>query len=283
MTQTQLPADKPGKIRKLLPLLSGALVVAVLAGALVFSISARGGADAASAAVNGNTIASIAKGQIGGHCANYYGCKDPGEWCSDFSIWVWSHAGASTAGLTPASGSFYTYGQKHGTLSKTPKIGDAVVFNYGYQGAGTASHVAIVVSINTAAHTITSVGGNERGGGGVVAEDTYNWTVGFSSYWGEPISGYVAPVAGGTPSPVCPATIQNGSSGSLVVTLQTELDSLYSQKKFPNSPYNFKPLLAKDGQFGALTANAVKDFQKAKGLAVDGVVGPQTWHALGHC
>ncbi|MBA2396503.1 MAG: peptidoglycan-binding protein [Ktedonobacteraceae bacterium] len=88
---------------------------------------------------------------------------------------------------------------------------------------------------------------------------------------------------GGSVSPVCPATLQNGSTGSLVVTLQSTLNSLYSKKVFPNSPYNFHPLLATDGQFGNLTASAVKDFQQKKGLAVDGVVGPNTWHALGHC
>ncbi len=35
-----------------------------------------------------------------------------------------------------------------------------------------------------------------------------------------------------------------------------------------------------DGDFGVGTEKAVKSFQKAKGLAVDGNVGPQTWKAL---
>jgi len=35
-----------------------------------------------------------------------------------------------------------------------------------------------------------------------------------------------------------------------------------------------------DGQFGTNTENAVKAFQRAKGLGVDGEVGPQTWPAL---
>ena len=35
-----------------------------------------------------------------------------------------------------------------------------------------------------------------------------------------------------------------------------------------------------DGQFGAKTEDAVKAFQSGAGLAVDGVVGPQTWAAL---
>lgn len=36
-----------------------------------------------------------------------------------------------------------------------------------------------------------------------------------------------------------------------------------------------------DGMNGAMTANAVKAFQKKKGLKVDGIIGPKTLKALG--
>jgi peptidoglycan hydrolase-like protein with peptidoglycan-binding domain len=38
--------------------------------------------------------------------------------------------------------------------------------------------------------------------------------------------------------------------------------------------------VAVDGIFGPITEGAVKDFQQSKGLAVDGIMGPQTWPKL---
>ena len=43
---------------------------------------------------------------------------------------------------------------------------------------------------------------------------------------------------------------------------------------------NLYPVGTIDGIFGSRTANAVRAFQSANGLAVDGIVGPNTWAAL---
>ncbi|WP_338255035.1 peptidoglycan-binding domain-containing protein [Dictyobacter halimunensis] len=65
--------------------------------------------------------------------------------------------------------------------------------------------------------------------------------------------------------------------------MQKSLNSHYAAHDFPNSPYNFSPPLIVDGDFGSLTQSAVKDYQQAHGLEVDGQVGPHTWHSLGYC
>lgn len=63
--------------------------------------------------------------------------------------------------------------------------------------------------------------------------------------------------------------VRSGSRGEDVKTLQTRLNEL---------GYDCG---AVDGIFGAKTYNAVVKFQKDHGLAVDGIVGKNTWAALG--
>lgn len=185
------------------------LLIAFLLNSGIFhSLNTRGQAHAArlsssaTQVVSGNHIASIAEGQIGGTCSNYYGCPFSGEWCAEFARWVWSQAGVNVSSLTAAAASFYDYGKNNGTLSNTPQVGDAVVYGYN-TSIDYAQHVALVTNVDTAHHTIIDVGGNEGGGAGVVQEDgPYDWTVG-GSPTGQVISGYIAPIglentAGGT-------------------------------------------------------------------------------------
>lgn len=67
--------------------------------------------------------------------------------------------------------------------------------------------------------------------------------------------------------------IRNGSRCAEVKTLQRLLNALGYKGS------NGK-VLSVDGIFGANSDYAVKAFQKAKGLAVDGIVGKNTWNAL---
>ncbi|MEY9855421.1 hypothetical protein ABH935_001025 [Catenulispora sp. GAS73] len=152
-------------------------------------------------------IVSIANANIGDHACDtnsaggqgyYTSCTgaggSPENWCADFAMWVWAQAGYDVSGLSPAAGSFGEYGSG---LHSTPQVGDAVVFNY--NGAGYADHVALVTAVNSDG-TIQSVGGNEVTNDpstSSVNSNTYDGTVGYSSYWGMNISGYVSPNGGG--------------------------------------------------------------------------------------
>lgn len=65
----------------------------------------------------------------------------------------------------------------------------------------------------------------------------------------------------------CP-TVRQGARGGITKLLQERLNAL---------GFNCGTV---DGIFGGNTANAVKAFQRAKGLSVDGIVGQNTWRKL---
>ena len=65
-----------------------------------------------------------------------------------------------------------------------------------------------------------------------------------------------------------PPTVRSGSSGQTVELLQCLLNGQTSST------------LVADGRFDPITDSAVRAFQRANGLLVDGIVGRQTWTAL---
>ncbi len=83
------------------------------------------------------------------------------------------------------------------------------------------------------------------------------------------------PGGGQAPAPaqrprIKPPQVSPGASGPAVVLLQKEL----KERGFDPGGV--------DGDFGPATAAAVRAFQRAQGLDVDGVVGGSTWEALGY-
>ena len=81
--------------------------------------------------------------------------------------------------------------------------------------------------------------------------------------------GYAAVAA----PPPAPTMIYKGSRGGEVRQLQTLLNARLAGAK------GFVPLVV-DGIFGNRTDAAVRSYQKACGLQVDGIVGPLTWGSL---
>lgn len=75
---------------------------------------------------------------------------------------------------------------------------------------------------------------------------------------------------------ILPQTVQQGDSGDAVASLQKRLNHMQIALALAFNP------LTVDGIFGAKTREAVRAFQTARKLSVDGIAGPKTWAALGY-
>ena len=69
------------------------------------------------------------------------------------------------------------------------------------------------------------------------------------------------------------ASAQKTSVGGKCYVEQGRLSNKQVQKALKNAGYYTGPV---DGRIGKKTRRAIKDFQKASGLAVDGIVGKET-------
>src|SRR4029077_10863998 len=74
-----------------------------------------------------------------------------------------------------------------------------------------------------------------------------------------------------------PPTLQQGASGPVVKRLQEVLN--LGRGDFSPAPF---PPLATDGNYGPLTARAVRGTQAMAQVAADGIVGLQTWALSAH-
>ena len=66
-------------------------------------------------------------------------------------------------------------------------------------------------------------------------------------------------------------TLRQGAKGQSVSLLQGHL----------NKHYPLYSKLVVDGEYGPKSVSVVREFQRRAGITVDGIVGPQTWAALG--
>lgn len=207
--------------------------------------------------------------------ARSYAVKYTDEWCATFVSAVGIALGYTDIMPTECSCSrmidlYKAKGRWEENDAYVPSPGDIIMYDWQDSGkgdnTGNPDHVGFVVSLNGTSMTV--IEGNK---GEAVAYRTLNVN-------GRYIRGYCLPDYASKATPAATGgaktvtvtlpVLRNGSKGDSVEALQMLLNcNGYSCGRV-------------DGEFGANTESAVKKFQKAKGLAQDGIVGKATWSSL---
>ena len=179
--------------------------------------------------------------------------------CRGFTHWIMDLVGVNIAG----QGCTSQWNTKanwtvRGPISEMPRDKVCIVFT---GNSTTKEHTGIYLGDNSTVECSSGVQ--------YFSPMKSKWT-----YYAIPAGLYdggVIPTPEPTPTPSTDKpTLRKGSSGVYVTLMQTEL----IQHGYPCGP------TGADGQFGNNTEKAVKAFQAAVGLTVDGVCGPNTWAAL---
>lgn len=171
--------------------------------------------------------------------------------CRGFTRWVLGRVGISLngAGATSQWNNDNNWEFK-GTIDQY-NGGVAVFFQKDTKKANTMAHTGFLIGNNMIIHC----------SGIVKKEALYKRITHFAIPKG---------LGGDIPVPTTKPTLKRGSRGPYVTLAQTELIA----KGFSVGS------TGADGIFGAKTEDAVKKFQKAVGLNVDGIIGMSTWDAL---
>lgn len=201
--------------------------------------------------------------------AGYYnGNKNGYAWCDQFVDWLFFKVYGAKEGQriecqTSELGACCTYSMQYykakGRLDMNPKVGDQIFFRY---SSGTGSdHTGIVVDVTST--TVTTVEGNSSD---VVKKITYKRGDKTIVGYGHPL--YPEEVKKEVLLTFQFPQLQKGDNNYNVKILQVLLNGL---------GYNCGVV---DGDFGNNTFEAVKKYQKANGLTVDGIVGQQTLNKI---
>lgn len=190
----------------------------------------------------------------------YYGTNTNEPWCVVFIWYVFKQLGISNifcgGAKTAWVGFVYDYYTKNNRFSQTPQPGDFVLYNWASSPNSVYDHIGIVISSD--ANYIYTIEGNTSNG--IVALRTRSRN--------SEIIGYCHPAYDGSSSTTDPSqpTLSQGSNGTAVKTMQQKLMMLGFDCGTSGA----------DGDFGSGTLAAVKKFQSANGLSVDGICGANT-------
>ena len=212
----------------------------------------------------------------------YYGREVSGSaypWCCAFIWWVFRECGASRLFFNGKKSAYCptveAWGKAEGlTVERSKgKPGDIVLFDF--YGKGISGHIGIIEKV--VGNKYQTIEGNTSStsddNGGAVMRRTRPLSVVRCiirpKYDGETY----ADVKEVKTVNIELKVLKKGSEGSQVKTLQRLLNSLgYSCGTVDGDDV--------DNDFGKKTAYALKKFQKAKGLTVDGVCGEKSWSKL---
>lgn len=206
----------------------------------------------------------------------FKGGKQGKPWCAVFVAWCFVKAygeGEAKRMLCLPDDSYGAsckwaakyYKDKGRFRESDPQAGDQIFF----QKSGRIVHTGIVTAVRERA--VYTVEGNTKGksgvvdNGGEVCEKSYS-----VNYAG--IYGYGRPIYDTEDGKVTLTVdkLKKGSRGDQVRSVQ----QLLSANGYP---------LYIDGEFGDKTDDAVRKYQKDKGLYVDGIIGIKTWSRLLGC
>ena len=214
----------------------------------------------------------------------YNGKKNGFAWCDVFVDWCFVKAyglemakkltGQPSGSAGAACRYSAEYYKKIGRYFNTPKVGDQIFFWYD----GAANHTGLVYKVDD--NYVYTIEGNTSGASGVipngggVCKKSYFLNYSAICGYGRPdysLVGESVTETKKTRVSVELNMIRKGDTGSEVKSIQT---LLIHKHGVSCGAYGA------DGDFGANTEKAVKEFQKKKKLEVDGIVGSQTWKAL---
>lgn len=228
----------------------------------------------------------------------YNGKKQGYAWCDVFVDWLFVQCFGKEKALellcqtTYSSGAgctnSYQYYQRKNQAYKradTPQVGDQIFFG---SGVSNCTHTGIVYKVDD--NKVYTIEGNTSGSEGVVPNGGCVCRKSYArNYTG--IVGYGRPAY--NDSFIGTAIEESEISDEEEKISTEETDENYPELSFGDKSDSVKQaqklLIAKgfscgsagaDGDFGQGTLSAVKKFQAAYGLEIDGMIGKKTWEAL---
>ena len=222
-----------------------------------------------------DTVLTIARSTLGEHeappgsnqirFASWAGI--PGlAWCGAWACWVLDQAGAlDVPRFVWTPAGAQAYAER-GRYGSDPRVGSAVFF--AWPEVGRVCHVGLVETVRPDG-IVTLEGNTDSAGGGTGGKVMRHVRRANIVGYGHPLyDPATAPKATPKPAAATGPTLRRGARGGAVRRLQERLNAHGAR-------------LAVDGIFGPATDHAVQTFQGNRILVIDGIVGPRTWAALG--